>query len=159
VSPTICDLQYIHDPLQCSKKCGELLCHNCITTEVLVPHNRQCIVCIQHTCHLCIDTEMYQTCWHCDVILCSSYIKDCQVDCDCCEKMYCATCFIKQFGISCMCGNFRRCKECFDKECPICGFMRIGVVTSPRTSPKNVNTDTKLWVHPRLDSPAEPDIN
>jgi hypothetical protein len=32
VSPTICDLQYDHVLLQCSKNCGELLCPNCITT-------------------------------------------------------------------------------------------------------------------------------
>jgi hypothetical protein len=31
---------------------------------------------------------MYQTCWHCDVILCNSYIKDFQVACDCCDRMY-----------------------------------------------------------------------
>jgi hypothetical protein len=59
VSPSLCDLKYNHDPLQCSKQCGEVLCPNCITTEVFVPCNCQCTVCIQHTCHLCVDTEMY----------------------------------------------------------------------------------------------------
>jgi hypothetical protein len=37
--------------------------------------------------------------------------------------------------------------------------MGIGGVTPPRPSPKNVNTNTKIWVHPPLDSPADPDIN
>jgi hypothetical protein len=159
VSPTICDLQYDHDPLQCSEKCGEVLCPNCITTEVIVPHNRQCTVCIQHTCHLCIDTQIYQTCWNCDVILCNSYIKDCQVACYCCDTMYCATCCIEHFGLRCICGDFRRCKECFDTECPTCGFMGIGGVTPPCPSPKHVHTNTKLWVNPHLDSPADPVIN
>jgi hypothetical protein len=55
-SPSICDLLYDHDPLHCSNTCGEVFCPDCITTEALVPHNRQCIVCIQHTCHLSIYT-------------------------------------------------------------------------------------------------------
>jgi hypothetical protein len=151
VSPTICDLQLDHDPLQCSKKCGKLLCPNSITTEVLVPHNlvphnHQCTVRIQHTCHLCIDTEMYETCWHYNVIIYNSYINDCQVACDFCEKIYCATCFIEQSGLRFICGNFHWCKECFDTLCPTYGFMGIGGVTHPCPSPKNGNT--KLWVHP-----------
>jgi hypothetical protein len=72
-----CSKDHSKDTHPCHELCGGFLCSDCCNNKLLVPLQQQCPGCDQHTCHLCIDTEMYRNCCEYDLFICKNGNNEC----------------------------------------------------------------------------------